>query len=288
MITVFTPAYNRAHLLGRLYESLVAQTCQDFEWIVVDDGSTDDTRTVVAGFITEGKLNIRYYHQENGGKHRAINRGVKEARGELFFIVDSDDYLLPSSISLLLDNYTPIQNDLSFSGVSGRKAFHDMSLIGKQLDFEMIDCTFFHFKHKLGVTADVAEAYRTDVMKKYPFPDFENEKFCPEAYVWYEIAKAGYKLRFFNKAIVICEYLSDGLTANITKLRVKSPLASVLTYYELWSSQTIMSKRIKGAINYWRFFFHCPIEKRPDKKVSKIFKLLGYILFLKDKKQIQQ
>ena len=97
-ITVFTPSFNRAHLLSRLYDSLLKQTTNDFEWLIVDDGSTDDTETKVEEFINKGELPIRYYKQQNGGKHRAINTGVQLASGELFFIVDSDDGLVHDCI----------------------------------------------------------------------------------------------------------------------------------------------------------------------------------------------
>jgi glycosyltransferase involved in cell wall biosynthesis len=98
MITIFTPTYNRAYSLRRLYDSLCKQTSNDFEWLVVDDGSTDDTENLINSFIADGKVDIRYFKQANGGKHRAINFGVREARGELFFIVDSDDQVTPDAV----------------------------------------------------------------------------------------------------------------------------------------------------------------------------------------------
>ena len=119
LITVFTPAYNRGYIIGKLYESLRRQSFRDFEWLVVDDGSTDDTGTLLAGFIAENKIPIRYFRQENGGKHRAINRGVREARGELFFIVDSDDHLADDALERVAFHYGNVRNDANFAGVSG-------------------------------------------------------------------------------------------------------------------------------------------------------------------------
>ena len=101
MITVFTPTYNRAYCLGNLFNSLCSQTYTDFEWLIVDDGSTDNTKSLVEGFCCNSNINIRYVYQKNGGKHRAINRGVAEARGELFFIVDSDDTLPGDSLETI-------------------------------------------------------------------------------------------------------------------------------------------------------------------------------------------
>ena len=119
LITVLTPTYNRAKLLERLYQSLCQQTYQDFEWIVVNDGSKDNTDEVVQSFVAEKKINILYIKQENGGKHRAVNRGVKEAKGELLFIADSDDWLLPNSLETVAEMYQDIANDHSFAGVCG-------------------------------------------------------------------------------------------------------------------------------------------------------------------------
>ena len=109
LITVFTPTYNRAHLLQMLYDSLCKQTFNDFEWLIVDDGSKDDTESVVNTFIAEDRLDIRYIKQSNGGKHRAINRGVAEANGDLFFIVDSDDYLSNNGLELIEYYYEQIK-----------------------------------------------------------------------------------------------------------------------------------------------------------------------------------
>ncbi|MCS2864766.1 glycosyltransferase family 2 protein [Bacteroides thetaiotaomicron] len=102
MVTVFTPTYNRAYILNDLYQSLCRQTCRKFEWLIVDDGSTDNTEGLVASWLDEGKMSLRYIKQPNGGKHRAINKGIQEANGDLFFIVDSDDYLAKNAIERIL------------------------------------------------------------------------------------------------------------------------------------------------------------------------------------------
>ena len=104
LLTVCTPTYNRAHTLPRLYESLVRQTSQDFEWLVVDDGSTDNTRELVDGWVAEGRIRIRYVYKENGGKPSAHNLGVRMAAGELFFCVDSDDYLTDNAVEVIRNN----------------------------------------------------------------------------------------------------------------------------------------------------------------------------------------
>jgi glycosyltransferase involved in cell wall biosynthesis len=180
MITVFTPTYNRAHLLHDVYDSLVEQTFTDFEWVVVDDGSKDDTPAVIQGFIDEGKINIRFFSQQNGGKHRAINHGVKEAKGEMFFILDSDDVLPNNSLAIVAEEYNKVKGDESFGGVCGLDAFKNGNIIGSGLSHDCIDCSSLDIRYKYGVTGDMKEVFRTDVLREFPFPEIEGERFCPE------------------------------------------------------------------------------------------------------------
>lgn len=214
-ITVFTPTYNRAYCLKRLYESLKAQTFHDFEWVIVDDGSTDNTEEVVNGFISDKPFfEIKYCKTENGGKHRAINRGMDTVAGELFFIMDSDDWLREDALEWLdkVENSIPTEEKTHFCGVNGLRCHTDGSIIGHTFDGNGFkDGTYFE-RDKYGIRGDKAEAYYTDVMKKYPFPEFDGEKFMTEGIVWNEFAHAGLKIRYFNEEIYFCEYLEDGLT----------------------------------------------------------------------------
>ena len=252
LISVFTPTYNRADLLHRLYDTLILQTYKNFEWVIVDDGSKDNTKDVVSSFVKEGKLNIHYVQQENGGKHRAINTGVKLAKGEIFFILDSDDILPNNALELVVESYQPIKDDISFAGVSGIDGYFDGRIIGSGLPYESIDCNSVDIRYKFHVTGDMKEVFRTSVMKEFPFPDIEGEKFCPEALVWNRIAKE-YKLRYFNKIIYKVEYQSEGLTSNIVKVRMKSPITSMMCYAEMLDLNIPFKDKMKAAINYWRF-----------------------------------
>lgn len=230
MITVFTPTYNRAHLLLRLYESLKEQTSMDFEWLIVDDGSQDNTTDVLKNIIDKGEtdFSIRYFRVENGGKHRAINYGVQKANGEAFFIVDSDDWLTKDSIKDINFYFNQIKNDNTFAGVAGLKAsINDNS---KQLTFEgeFLDATSLERK-RYGIFGEKAEVFKTDILKKYPFPEYLDEKFISEAIVWHKIAQDGLKLRWFNKTVYIFEYQEDGLSKNLYKKYQDSPIG-YLTY----------------------------------------------------------
>ena len=254
LITVFTPAYNRAHLLPRVYESLCRQTFRDFEWIIVDDGSTDDTESVVnSQFIMHNsQFPVRYYYQENGGKHRAINRGVKEAKGELFLILDSDDTLPPNSLELINYYYQQIKENAAFGGVCGYMAHHDGTVIGHGCNKPIMDTNSLELRYKYHVQGDMLEVFRTSVMREIPFPDIVGEKFVPEDLVWNRIA-GKYKLRVFHEVVYYRDYLEGGLTDKIVKIRMKSPVASMMCYQELNSYDVPFAQKAKAAINYWRF-----------------------------------
>ena len=261
MITVFTPTYNRAKLLPRLYESLCEQTYRGFEWLIVDDGSKDDTCEVVESFMNRndnenGNNNfpIRYIYQENGGKHRAINHGVREAKGELLLILDSDDSLPDNSLELITKVYSQIKDDESFGGVCGYMAHHDGTIIGKGNKENILDTNSVDLRYRFNVKGDMCEVFKTSVLKEIPFPEIDGEKFCPEALVWNRIAKK-YRLRVFRNVIYFRDYLDGGLTDKIVKIRMNSPIASMMCYQEINVLDIPLLQRMKAAINYWRFWF---------------------------------
>lgn len=252
MITVFTATYNRVQTLKRLYESLCTQTCKDFEWVIVDDGSADGTQNLIEALTREDKINIRYFYQSNAGKHTAINRGVNEAHGELFFIVDSDDSLSKDAIEWAEENSKKIFSDSSIGGISGRLYFPDGKSIGKGLENGDIDANALDVRMRHGVTGDLAEVFKTSVLRKFPFPTFPGERFVPEALVWNRIAKQ-YKLRYTSKKIYCAEYLPDGLTAKIVRIRREAPMGSMTYYSELRGYDIPFVQKLKASINFWRF-----------------------------------
>ncbi len=214
MVTVFTPIYNRKYIIRRLYESLCEQTDKRFEWIVIDDGSTDNVYELLEKWQKQTHdFPIKIKKVKNGGKHRAINMGVQMAETEAFFIVDSDDYLTDDAVEFINLHFPEIENDESFAGISGlRCSYLNDTIIGGRPDFsDYVDSTNLERK-KYGLEGDKAEIYKTRCLKKFPFPEYENENFITEAIVWDKIAYNKLKVRWFNKAIYCCEYLSDGLT----------------------------------------------------------------------------
>ena len=257
-ITILTPAYNRASLLPRLFDSLLRQTFKDFEWIVVDDGSTDNTHEVLASIKERcgDAFPMTCLYKENGGKHMAINMGVTRAQGELFFIVDSDDMLPPNALAIVAEEWRPISGDSNFGGVAGLDITMDTrEVIGSGLPQEHIDCNAIDIRYRHHVTGDMKEVFRTEVLREFPFPEFAGERFCPEQLVWFRMARR-YRLRYINKPIYIADYQPDGITAGITRARMRNPSASMLTYAELTECPVPFLVKVKAAINFWRFW-HC-------------------------------
>lgn len=257
-ITILTPAYNRASLLPRLFDSLLRQTFKDFEWIVVDDGSTDDTREVVANLKEKcgGAFPMGYVYKANGGKHMAINIGAERARGELLFIADSDDLLINDALETVANSWHDISDDKSFAGIAGLDITMDTrEVIGSGLPQEHIDCNAIDIRYRHHVTGDMKEVFRTEVLREFPFPEFAGERFCPEQLVWFRMARR-YRLRYINKPIYIADYQPDGITAGITRARMRNPSASMLTYAELTECPVPFLVKVKAAINFWRFW-HC-------------------------------
>lgn len=268
LISVITPSYNRAALLPRLYKSLCDQTCQDFEWIVVDDGSTDNTKDVMASLTSDNSMAfpIRYIRKENGGKHTAVNRGVKEAKGQLVMIADDDDLLPSVAIDIIKKSWADVDPQPSVGGIAGLDINKRTGgIIGSGLPEEHILCNAIDVRYKYHVTGDLKEVFRTDVLREFPFPEINGEKFCPEQLVWFRIAQK-YSLFYINKPIYIAEYQTDGLTASITRARMRSPRASMLTYAELTTYRVPFMVKVKAAINYWRFWY-C---RRPDTVIPPI------------------
>ena len=283
LVTVFTPVYNRAYIITRLYESLCRQTCKDFEWIVVDDGSTDNIDELMHKFIEEKKIKIRYFKQPNGGKHRAINHGVREAHGEMFFIVDSDDYIPDDAIEFITVHSAEIYQEPAFAGISGIDRTIDGRVLSNLGTDKYIDSTSSDLRFVHGITGDLSEVFKTETLKIFSFPEINNENFSPEALVWNRIANKGLILRYYPKVLKIIEYLPDGLTSAIVKIRMNSPVASTVYYSELSRMDIPFIQKIKAAVNYWRFWFcHSKINK-PQIGLQWFWTLpLGFAMHLKD------
>lgn len=220
-ITVFTPIYNRAYCIEALYKSLRKQTYKNFEWIIIDDGSTDNVMQLIQKWIEEeNSFDIIYIRVKNGGKMRAVNKAVRLANAPAFFIVDSDDYITEDALECLINWFEEIKDNSEFAGVSGLRK---IKTIDAQYNFQFVDATNLE-RRQYNLVIDMAECYKTDILRKYPAIEIENEKYLSPSFVWNSIARDGYKLRWVNKVIYICEYHTDGLSAVGPDILTRNPV----------------------------------------------------------------
>ncbi|MGP6602575.1 glycosyltransferase family 2 protein [Ornithobacterium rhinotracheale] len=286
-ISILTPTYNRANLLARVFESLQRQTDKDFEWIIVDDGSTDNTEEIIKTF-SPSTFDLYYFKKENGGKHTALNFAVQKANGEFIIMLDSDDELPSEAISIILEKARNLPKELG--GIVGRKSLSSGKIVGSNDNFNQIISNSLDIRYKENVNGDLTEVFRTSVMREFPFPEFKGERFCPEALVWNRIAQK-YNLLFFNKSIYTAEYQEGGLTNTIVKIRMNSPKASMIHYSELASYNIPLKEKIKATINFWRFSFNDKDWGFKNKlsRVNFLYSLvgfpLGFAMYLNDRRK---
>ncbi|MBD5282989.1 MAG: glycosyltransferase family 2 protein [Bacteroides sp.] len=228
LVTIFTPTYNRAQTIIRTYNSLLEQSSKDFEWLIIDDGSTDNTSQLIEDLIKNADFPIRYILKKNGGKHTAHNEALKHAEGDLFFTVDSDDWLPQDAISNIKILNDKICNDPKLSGIIGLKQFSDGSIIGSCFP-ETLSRKSFGELAEAGIRGEWSIVFKTDLIKRYPFPVIQNEKFMPEGILYEKIGKDE-KFLVENTVFTTCEYQPDGLSSNPQTLMVKNPGAYFLYF----------------------------------------------------------
>ena len=226
LFTVFTPTYNRAHTLHRVYDSLRAQTLRDFEWLVVDDGSIDDTPSLLAQWTKAADFPIRRFKQEHSGKHIAHNLAVREARGEFFITLDSDDACLPHTLQRMvaLWHTIPIDERKSFCGVGGLCVDQNGKLVGHRFPSEPLDADMHERHYLYRVRGEKCVMMRTELVRRFPFPEIKKTSFVPEGRVWFEVAKAR-KIRWVNETFRIYYTGEDGgsLSSGNHSLRESAP-----------------------------------------------------------------
>lgn len=272
-VTVFTPLYNRKDLLPRLYESLRAQTCTDFEWVICDDCSSDGSYELAQEYARkEEGFPIRVFRPErNGGKHRAVNIGAARAEGYMFFIVDSDDLLTPDAVEKIIAWEKTIRDESGFAGLGFLKADLSRKIVGTTFTEQICDCTTLE-REAHHIAGDKAEVFYTDVMKRYPYPEFEGERYVTPAVVWDRIAHAGLKIRWVNEIIYLCEYLEGGLTANWDKNLAKNPEG-----YAVWLKQKMEFKPCTGYARFemvYGYYYTVNLYKKRTMKYA--CEKLGY------------
>lgn len=289
-ITVLTPTYNRSDTLSILYNSLCRQTVKDFCWLIVDDGSTDNTDETVNEFIKKADFRIDYVKKENGGKHTALNTGIQRISTPLTFIVDSDDYLTDNAIENIYKEHSKFKNDESICGYSFLRQFTDGKINGLANSENEIISNYINFRiNKKDMNADKAEVWKTKILKEFPFPVFDGERFLGEDSVWIPMSLK-YNMVFLNTPIYVSEYLPDGLTKNRRKNNIKCPMGCrYRALVALNANQEIkitFEYYIKVLLQYhvFGFFAKIPQKKQISDNPNKIMHFLtlpfGYIIYL--------
>lgn len=258
-ITVFTPTFNRAYIIDNLYRSLQRQSFKDFEWLIVDDGSTDKTEQLVISWMKEdNSFPIRYYKKENGGKCRAINYALDKASGDLFFTVDSDDYLTDDALEKIALWEENLPRGVKYCGVAGNLGSSETRTSNTIFENGSFDGTLLD-RYSV-VDGERAIVFYTDVHRKYKYPEFDDEKFMTEAVAYNRMAHDGYMMRFFNDIIWIYEYKEDGLTKAGNRLFINNPRG-----YGLWlrEKDEFLGKSLIDRIKA-TYTFSCDLSEEWD------------------------
>lgn len=257
-VSVITPTYNRAYILQQCYQSLVNQTEHDFEWIVIDDGSTDETEKLVEQMIVEGKIQIRYKRQENGGKHRAHNKGVNLARGELSVCLDSDDVLSPNAIARVKEIWDEEKKKSAIGILALRGDFSSHQRICSALPEGVQYATMTELLNSYAFKGDTVLFFKTNLLKQHYFRDFDNERFIPEISLYAELDEIG-PMVLLNEVLYYCEYLEDGLTAKYAQLLKDNPMGTAYAYYRMALVSNSLKYQVKYGIISKAYFM---LEKR--------------------------
>lgn len=282
-LTIFTPTYNRAYCLHQCYESLKKQTSKDFIWLIIDDGSTDNTKELVNKWRTEKIIEIHYHFQKNIGMHGAHNTAYELINTELNVCIDSDDYMPNQAVEKIINTWDKY-GDETMSGIIGLDADPNGKIIGSMLPTNLDSSTLFNLYYKFEVTGDKKLVYRTELTRQFPYPIFENEKYVGLAYKYYMLDQK-FKMLLLNEILCVVEYLSDGSSLNMFKQYRKNPKGFSFYRKELMKlSFTSQKFKFKQAIHFvssnlmvknWRF-----ITESPEKGLTVLAIPFGFFLFL--------
>lgn len=298
--TVLTPTYNRAHTLNRVYDSLSEQDLQDFEWIIIDDGSTDNTKTVVAQWQQEADFPIRYIWQPNQHKKTAFNQGVRVAQGELIVALDSDDALEPNALNDMARTWRdiPVSERDQYAAITGLCKTPGGAVVGDIYPYDQFDANPLDLQFKFAIKGEKFGCLSTAVMQRFPFPE-NIPGFVPESLVWRSIARAGYKTRFVNQVYRVYYESADSLSEQGRSNAAQHALGLWLLAHDTvvncipWLHYK-PSEFFKAAARYTRFGLHMRQQaiKRPvgytlhgATAVALVYSMapMGLVLFLRDK-----
>lgn len=222
ILTVFTPVYNRAHTLPRTYESLLKQECKDFIWLIIDDGSTDNTSELVRLWQrAENGFEIQYIYKQNGGMHTAHNTAYENIHTELNMCIDSDDCIGENAVKLILEKWKNVRDE-GYAGIMGLDADFSGRIIGKGFASGLKETTVVGY-YASGGKGDKKLVYRTDIINQYPsYPVFDGEKYVALSYK-YRLIDQTYKMAVLNEILCYVEYQSDGSSNTMWQQYLNNP-----------------------------------------------------------------
>ena len=221
MLTVFTPAYNRAYTLHKCYESLKRQTNKNFKWLIVDDGSTDNTKELVMKWKEEVDFEIVYIYKKNGGMHTAHNTAYENIDTELNVCIDSDDYLTDDAVEIIISEWKKVKNE-NLAGLGALNIFEDGKVIGTKFPKNLKSSKYFDIYNKHGVKGDKKFIYRTELTREFPYPEFEGEKYVGLDYKYKKLDEK-YEMALVNKVVCVVEYMEDGSSKNMLRQYRNNP-----------------------------------------------------------------
>ena len=281
-LTIFTPTYNRAYTLSKCYESLKSQTNKNFKWLIIDDGSSDNTKNLVESWIKEGLIDIKYIYQENMGMHGAHNTAYENIDTELNVCIDSDDYMPIDSVDNIIKFWNQNKSE-ELAGIAGLDSDKNGNIIGSEFPKNIKKSTLFDLYNKYGVSGDKKLVYRTDLIKKFPYPIFDGENYVGLDYKYTKIDET-HTLALLNKTLCIVEYLEDGSSKNMIKQYRKNPKGFAFYRKESMKNPNASLKfKFKENIHYVSSSFISKnknfIKESPKKLLTVLAIPFGYLLY---------
>ena len=249
-LTIFTPTYNRAHLLPNLYKSLCNQTTKNFIWLIIDDGSTDKTKNLIQSWINDAIISIQYLYQNNSGKHIAHNKAVNMCSTDLFVCVDSDDILTSNAVEIIINYWKKDKNNKpNFVAYASRRGDLSGNPTGKRWINDEREISFFDLYEKHKYRGELVLIWITKILKQYHFPKFKNEKFVTENVLYYQIS---YKkpVKLINDIFYLFEYKPDGYTKQGDLLYYKNPYGYAIYRYQVGYLSSNLLKKIRWIAKY--------------------------------------
>lgn len=281
-LTVFTPSYNRAYTLHKCYESLLRQTSKDFTWLIIDDGSSDNTKELVDSWINENKIEINYIYQENQGMHGAHNTAYKNIKTELNVCIDSDDYMPDDAVEKIISFWNKNKRS-DLAGIMALDAYTNRKVIGDKFPNELKESTYFDIYNKYGLKGDKKLIYRSELTIQCPYPIFEGEKYVSLAYKYAKL-DSKYKLALMNEVVCNVEYMEDGSSLNMLKQYRRNPKGfAFIRIDNMKNPKASLKFKFKECIHYVSSSFISKNKNYLKETPCKILTVLaipaGYVLY---------